>query len=186
AVVDAYKKVQLGVFDFNYNKILNMSKELEQGADPAHAKQYRNLANDLKLYRDVGSSVGSGQGFDSSVLKDISQRIVKNASDLGVWDDLKGINGKEGSFNPIIDMQAYDMYHTGVRKIDPSVRHSLANEFKAGEGIGAGEIATRAALGVATIASPIHGAIGIAGKELMSKLSRSKLARAKAEAREAV
>lgn len=108
-----------GVFKNNRGRIEDMYQGLMRSGDSDRATltQYNDLVNDLKqlevLMKEITEGKKEATG-ETAML--VSKRAYKNAADLGVLDQLKGI---ESGFDPIVDIQAVDFLERSLVKEYP-------------------------------------------------------------------
>lgn len=88
----------------------------------------RRMRTDLRSLRsDMNSYVGVEKQDVSEALKLHSQRIMENASNLGILDDLKGLDGQ---FNPLVDIMAIDRMERMSRSRMPGVHNANPDKYK--------------------------------------------------------
>lgn len=151
--------------------------------DPQRLKSLEDLTQDLRAHiSQVNQYAGSKKENVSGMMKVTSRRVMENASNLGIMNQLKGM---DGAYNPLVDAMALDRFVTMAKERLPGLENTTTNPYSNKYLAGKGDIAD--AMLVAGLATPMAPAalVGLAGRniaaEWMGKNTRGKLKKGKAE-----
>lgn len=164
----------------SYANNINTAKELLRKADlegigGAERDRLVSLINDLKDLSTMSTEWSSNKNVaNSDSYRVVASRAMKEAVELGIYDQLRGIGNKPGSFNPINDydtLKTVDKmvstqnlsFHRGTPDVasEKSKKFTVASDFATGAiGLSAGgPIGAVAALGAKKTASALTNKI---------------------------
>lgn len=170
----------MGSFGKNVDTVEQMWKDAK--ANPNASKEEVSKLSDLKhhlgkLKAFTEQYVGEKRIETGDSIKAHSQAAEKLASDLGITSSLQGVNGREGTWNPIQDVMVLD-------RIDQMGRSRMKNVHKGAPdvGKGIGISGTDIAIDLAT-GAPLLSGLKIA-KQLRAGASQKAQKKQKASTKE--
>ncbi|MGL5013796.1 MAG: hypothetical protein ACRC6V_05820 [Bacteroidales bacterium] len=150
----------------------------QPNVDKSYMKRLTSLQTDAYSLNTMMDQYVN-QGLDVSTNIEIAAgRMMREASDLGILQELTGISGKPGSFSPIKDIMTIDRLSKMAKARMPNVTHASPNKFK-NSMLGTGGMGT--AVDVGLVASGMGGlamlrrGVATAAEEGIAKRSRTKL-----------
>lgn len=148
------QNIAYDAFDNNYTLAKNIQNSVDKNSQPQTWEAAATLAGDLDNYRNMAKKISNGGEINKSQLDILSKRIVDNSTRLGLSPKMKNVAGEAGTFNPILDMQAWDGFHKSTIQMNPSIpKGNLKQALEKTEGFAKGNMLTSAintGLGLAT------------------------------------
>lgn len=99
----------VGSFKNNIGVLDKYIRAASVDGDATTLKRLRNLRADLvTLSNHMNSYTGNKKENVSDGILLSAERAMLDASELGIYKELQGVDGKSGTFDPVVDVQAVD------------------------------------------------------------------------------